>query len=124
TNSNVQAIEPNNHNNEDPIELNLQTIKPNDDEDWKSNVQSIELSDQAIKDPINPDFQTRALLSDIQINSVTPSHPGIYSPGNPHPNHKTVAKKLGLDTEQQRKIPEIRSEIQAKSETKNSPTHN
>ncbi|CAG8800748.1 13897_t:CDS:2, partial [Dentiscutata erythropus] len=53
---------------------------------WESNVQSIELSDQAIKDPVNPDFQTHAPLSDIQINSVTPSRPGIYGPGNPHPN--------------------------------------
>ncbi|CAG8468283.1 10130_t:CDS:2 [Scutellospora calospora] len=33
-------------------------------------------------------------------------------------------KKLGLDTEQQGKIPEIRSEIQAKSETKNPPIYN
>ena len=35
---------------------------------------------------MNPDFQTRAPLSDLQTNSTTQTRPVIYGPGNLHPN--------------------------------------
>ncbi|CAG8831937.1 2335_t:CDS:1, partial [Gigaspora rosea] len=35
---------------------------------------------------MNSDSQNRILLLNIQTNSITQTRPGIYGPGNPHPN--------------------------------------
>ncbi|CAG8804356.1 23154_t:CDS:2, partial [Gigaspora rosea] len=43
--------------------------------------------DKDINDPMNPDFQTRAPLSDLQINTTTQTHPGIYGPRNPQTHY-------------------------------------
>ncbi|CAG8756391.1 16770_t:CDS:2, partial [Cetraspora pellucida] len=91
-NSNIQTIEPNNQDNKDrTIELNNQ-----DNEDLnEQNIQIIEQSDQDATNSINHDFQTHAPLSNIQINSIPPTDPGIYGPGNPHPNSFKKNPTLG-----------------------------
>ncbi|CAG8752496.1 19108_t:CDS:2, partial [Racocetra fulgida] len=65
TSSNIQTIEPNNQDEED---------------------QTIELNYQNNENPINHDFQTHIPLLNIQINSISPTDPGIYGSGNSYPN--------------------------------------
>ncbi|KAF0557808.1 hypothetical protein F8M41_012265 [Gigaspora margarita] len=68
---------------------NIQTIED----------QAIELNNQDNEDLTNPDFQTHAPLSDLQTNSTIQTHPGIYGPGNPHPNaFKKKFNTWGLST--------------------------
>ena len=64
---------------------------------------------------MNPDFQTRAPLSDLQINTTTQTHPGIYGLGNPqthhgiygprnsHPNAFKKIQQLGASTLEKKK---------------------
>ncbi|CAG8809731.1 190_t:CDS:2, partial [Cetraspora pellucida] len=74
-NSNIQTIEPNNQDNEDQtIELNNQDNKDLN----KQNIQIIKQSNQDATNLINHAFQTHAPLSNIQINSIPPTDPGIY----------------------------------------------
>ncbi|CAG8490381.1 27709_t:CDS:2 [Dentiscutata erythropus] len=61
----------------------------------KQNVEIIEQSDQNVKNLMNCDFQTRAPLSNIQINSISPTNPGIYGSANPHPNAFKKNQLLG-----------------------------
>ncbi|CAG8855631.1 1625_t:CDS:2, partial [Gigaspora margarita] len=72
TSPSVQSIELNSQDNNDPIDLNVQTF---------------ELSDKDINGLMNPNFQTRAPLSDLQINTTTQTHPSIYGLGNSQTRH-------------------------------------